>query len=194
MSQVANAKRLRHKLFQLQDDVLPKAAARAYNRVAGTVRTRTVRALAKHMGLPQKPIRRRVVISKRATKHDLSCEIRITGKPLNLIEFGARQLKRGVSAKPWGRRQRFREAFIARMPNGAVIVVKRSAAGKAGKKIRKGRWAGKSPHIEAMWGPGIANEAASATLTKVRKDTIKERLPIEMKRELRYQVSRLLVR
>ena len=197
-SQVINADRLVRKLFDLQDKAIPQALARAVNRTAGTVRTRTVRAVSKATGLTQAPVRRRVVISRKATKENPEAVLKITGRPLNLINFMSskpKMLKRGgVSAKPWGKRRRFPEAFIATMPNGATIVVKRSAAGKAGKKIQKGPWAGKSPHIEAMWGPGIANEAATKAMRAVRESTVKERLPIELERELRYRVSRLLVK
>ena len=174
---------------------MPSAAARAVNRVATTVRAHTARSVAKKTGLPVGSVKRRISIIRRATKTLPGALIAITGRPLNLMRFGARQLKRGgVSAKPWGKRQKFAEGFIARMPNGVEIVVKRSRAGKAGKKIQSGRWAGKSPHIEAMWGPGIANEAAAAELRRQRQELIEKRMPIELSRELRFRVSRLLVR
>lgn len=202
MSSVINADKLIRKLGVLQSDVLPSSLAMAINRVAGTVRTRTTRSVAKATGLKQAPVRRRIVIAKKATKTNPAALLRIKGRPLNLIEFkptprdpeGSQRKRKGVRTSAWGSRKLHREAFIARMPNGSVIVVKRSAAGKAGKKIRTGRWAGRSPHIEAMFGPGIANEAASQALDAERRATVNERLPIELKRALRHRISRLLVR
>lgn len=202
MSEVLNIDGLTRKLSKLQRDVMPTALAQAINRVAGTVRTRTTRSVAKATGLKQAPIRRRVVITRKATKTSPEAELRIKGRPLNLIEFkptpktpeASQRKRKGIRTSAWGSRRLHREAFIARMPNGSVIVVKRSAAGKRGKKIRTGKWANRSPHIEAMFGPGIANTAAEQALRAERRATIDERLPIELKRALKFRISRLLVK
>jgi hypothetical protein len=81
------------------------------------------------------------------------------------------------------------------MPNGQVIAVKRSAAGKTRQKlIRKGRWAGKSPHIQAVWGPGIAQEASHPILKAARNRVYQERMPIELKQQIAFRVGKLLVK
>jgi hypothetical protein len=197
-SEVINADRLIKKLYDLQDKVFPQAVARAVHRVSMTVVSRTVKDIAGATGLTQKTVRRRVVLAKKASVNDPEAIIRITGRPLNLIEFKAnpktvadsRERKRGVRASPWGKRRHFREAFVARMPNGSVIVVRRD---KSGKKIQKGPNKG-SPAIKAMWGPGIASEAANVSLKKRRDEVVKERMEIELRHELRYRVARLLIR
>lgn len=187
------------KYRELADEAFPAAAARAVNRVANTVRSRASKDISQATGLKVSSVRRRVVIRRRATKADPRAVIEITGKPLNLVEFvsGAkrpRSPRGGVTARPWGARRKFPGVFLARMPNGQVIAVKRSAAGKAGKKIRKGRWAGKSPHIEAVFGAGIVREAAQPKLEQARAEVVRERLPIELRHELRHRIAKMLVR
>ncbi len=202
MSNVQNIESLLKKLDRIDRSVVPNAAAAAINRTARTVRTRTGRDIADAAGLKVGTVKRRIALSKRATKQSLFAVLRIKGRPLNLIHYKARpstpdvwqRQRRGVLASPYGKRRRFLGAFVARMPNGSVLVVKQSAAGRAGKRIQSGRWAGKSPHIEAMYGPGIANEAATDALRVQREQVVKERLPIELKRELRFRVSKELVR
>jgi len=191
---------LRRKLTQLQEHVFPTAAARAVNRVAATVRSRASKDISEATGLKVSSVRRRVVIRKRASKADPVAVVEITGKPFNLIESvrGSKQPRSprgGVTAQAWGRRRKHPGVFLARMPNGHVIAVQRSPAGRTRDKlIKTGPWKGKSPHIEAVWGAGIVREAAQPLLAKRREETVKERLPIELKHEIRHAVQRLLAR
>lgn len=175
-------------MTELERRVYPDAMARSLNRVSKTVQTASIKDLAKVTGLKQQAARRRIVISKPATRTDHVAAVTVTGKPLNLIHFGAREMKRGgVTAKPWNRRQRFDEAFIRTMPNGATIVVRRD---KSGKKIKSGPNKG-SPALIAMWGPGVAKEAAEPAVERARRKVIATRMPIELERELRFRVSKL---
>lgn len=60
--------------------------------------------------------------------------------------------------------------------------------------IQSGKWAGKSPHIEAVFGAGIAREAAQPMLAAQREATMKERLPIELRHEMKFAVQRMIQR
>lgn len=179
---------LNRKLTRLERQVFPRALSVSVNNVARTVRTEAARDISKATGLKQSTVKRRVVIRKKANPQDPSAIIQATGRPLNLIEFGARQLKRGgVSAKPWGRRQKFKGAFIATMPNGSEIVVKQS---RVGKKIQRGPNKGRAA-LEAMFGPGIANEASEPALDRARRRVVSQRLPIELENQLKFRVGKL---
>lgn len=197
---VEGSESLIRKLREIHAKVFPQALSRAVNRVAATVKSRGAKDIARATGLKVGTVRRRVVIRKRASQHDPRAVIEITGRPLNLVEFvsGRREPRSpriGITARPWGQRRKFPGVFLARMPNGEVIAVRRSAAGKSRSKlIRTGRWAGKSPHIEAVWGPGIAKEAAGPILTEARRRIVAERMPIELKHEIRHRIARLYAR
>ena len=197
---IKNTDRLLRKLEALALQVLPQATATALNRVANTVKSRASKDISVRTGLKVSSVRRRVVITKRASKSDPRAVIEITGRPLNLVEFASgkrtpRSPRGGITARAWGRRRKYPGVFLARMPNGQVIAVKRSAPGKTRSKlIRKGRWAGKSPHIESVWGPGIVKEAVHPVLVAARDRAFRERFPIELKSQLAFRISKLLVK
>jgi len=194
---VEGVESLRRKYEQLGNDIFPTALARAVNRVSNTIKSRSAKDIAEATGYKQSSVRRRIVLRKRATKTDPSAVLEISGKPFNLVESvsGAKEPRSprgGVTAKAWGRRRKYPGVFLARMPNGQVIAVKRSAPGRTRSKlIAKGRWAGKSPHIEAVFGAGIAREAANPVLSEQRQRTMAERLPIELSHEIDFAIKRL---
>lgn len=188
------------KLSELEKRVYPKALARALNRVGDTVKSRSAKAISAATGLKQGSVRRRIVYRKRATIADPTVILEISGKPLNLVEFvsGSKSTPRsprgGVTANAWGNRRKYPGVFLARMPNGQVIAVQRSAAGRKRTKLiqsESSRWKGKSPHIQAVFGAGIAREAAAPILARERAATVAERLPIELKQQTSYAIRQL---
>lgn len=191
---------LRRKFAHLGDEVFPSALARAINRVSNTIKSRSAKDIAEATGLKPSSVRRRIVFRKRATKSDPSAVLEMSGSPFNLVEFvsGAKEPRSprgGVTAKAWGRRRKYPGVFLARMPNGQVIAVQRSAPGRARTKlIRQGRWAGKSPHVEAVFGAGIAREAANPVLAYEREKTYAERMPIELSHEIDFAIKRMAAR
>jgi len=215
---VQGAVELQRKLSELEQRAYPSAIARAVNRVSNTIKSRSAKDIADATGLKPSSVRRKIVFTKRATKADPSAVLEISGKPFNLVQFvsgsktAPRSPRGGVTANAWGRRRKYPGVFLARMPNGQVIAVQRSRAGRRArnrvavardrfigmsggpKLIQSGRWAGKSPHIEAVFGAGIAREAAGPMLTAQRQQTVRERLPIELRHELKFAVKRMLVR
>jgi len=197
---VEGVESLRRKYEQLGDEVFPTAIARAVNRVSNTIKSRSAKDISEATGLKQSSVRRRIVLRKRATKADPSAVLEISGKPFNLVESVSgskepRSPRGGVTANAWGRRRKYPGVFLARMPNGQVIAVQRSRAGRERKKlIAKGRWGGKSPHIEAVFGAGIAREAANPVLTYQRERTVAERLPIELSHEIDFALKRMAAR
>lgn len=164
------------KLNRLEREVFPKAAVRSLNRTARKVRTIARRSTAKRMGLAQKAIKSRMDIDK-ARPNRLTVLVTGRGKPFNLIRFGARQIKRGVSAKPWGKRRVFRGAFIATMPNGKRIVVARRGEARL--------------PLKALFGPGLARTMADEEVVRAMETTGSETLEKEMRNNLRFFAGKL---
>jgi hypothetical protein len=217
IERVVGVNSLKRKLTNLEQSAFPTALARAVNRVANTIKSRSAKDISEATGLPQRSVRSRIKFTKRASKADPSAVLEISGKPLNLVHFVSgpksdpRRVRGGLTANAWGKRRKYPGVFLAKMPNGQVIAVQRSRAGRGPrnrlamakahflgqsgpKLIQSGKWAGKSPHIEAVFGAGIAREAAQPMLAAQREATVKERLPIELKHELRFAIQRMLKR
>lgn len=171
-------------LATLEKRVLPTASARALNLVVSKMRTQMVRRVAEEMGVQQKVVRTRTKVIK-ATKSRQQALLEFRGKAFNLIEFKARQTKRGVTASPWGERQIVPHAFIATMPHGGRIVVIR--------RLRGGRRAPRLP-IDAWLGPGVAKTAAAESMQRERTDLVADVYPAELERQLDLLVSQFLAR
>lgn len=97
--------------------VWPKAARRAVNKTGTTIRTRIRRRLAKAVAVTQKAIAPGLQLI-RATAQRLSSTVRLTGKRIPLLAFGARQVRSGVTYRiaRAGGRKRLLHAFINAMP------------------------------------------------------------------------------
>lgn len=171
---------LKEKLTLLELKAFPRAASKALNRTATTVRAEQSRILAKQMGLRVGDVKRRIDIRK-AIPTRLSAQIIYRGKPLNLINFKARQFKKGVKASPWGDRRLFPGTFIVRI-GGNDLVMRRARRG--------GRRVGRLP-IEAVFGPGIAKEARSPEVQRARRDVVGRVLVDRLRSNLEFEVSRL---
>lgn len=166
------------KSTRLERRVFPAAAARAINRTAVTVRKVSQRDLAKQTGMPARAVGSRIKITRRANKQNLTAVVEGKGRPFNLIRFKARQLKKGVSANPWGTRRLFKSTFMVNAKRGsdAQFVAQRK---KGSNKIR------------ALFGPGIAKEMSRDAITNARTDVVRDVLPKRLRAELDFRVKRL---
>lgn len=109
------------------------AVARALNRAIDTVRTQTTRALAAETGLKQAIIRDRLPVQG-ARPDRLEAVLRVTGKRVPIVAFGARQTRQGVTYRLTGGRGLIPGAFLATMSSGHAGVfarrpISRSRAG-----------------------------------------------------------------
>jgi hypothetical protein len=113
----------------------PLVVVRALNRAAGSARTAVGREIARDMGLKVGDVRERIKITN-ATPERMTATLYASSKPLPLIDFKAtgpepsRGRGRGVSAVIKGTRQRYPNAFIARMPSGHRGVFARKGKGR----------------------------------------------------------------
>ncbi len=107
----------------------------------------------------------------RANYQSLEYLILSRGGFISLKEFKSRQLKRGVSAAPWGKRQLFKSTFG---PN----------VGALGGHVFRRTTAARFP-IEKLWGPAIPKEIVKDESRAAFNETVARELPPKIEHEIR---------
>ena len=153
-----------------------KAMVTALNKVGAEVVTQAKKELAGATGLKQKVINKG--ISKdQARRGDEEYSIWIKSRYKNVIEFGAKKTKKGVTANVWGKRRIYRGAFIGSGRNsGKRLVFKKRTDNP--KKIR------------ALHGPSLPREFHRQDMESIFKKKIKTRFPILFKRAVEFQMMK----
>ena len=129
------------------------------------------------MGIGKVGVVGKKIKKDKARKGDETYSIHIKSRYLNAIEFGARQTKKGVSAKIWNNRKIYKGAFIGSGRNsGKQLVFKKS------KRNPKG--------IEAVHGASLPREFESQNMAKIFNITINKRFPILFKRALDFHLMK----
>ena len=166
-------KKMEKMLSDARRQALPKAAQAALNRAAGSAYSASVKAMARETGMKQKDIRAGVKLRK-ARMGNLTAAIEGRGRPLNLIRFAAKQLKKSVKAKPWGKTRTYRQrVFIANQ--GRTVFIRDKETGK----------------IRGMYGASIARELVRETVSDWVDERFHERWPIEIERALNNEMRKL---
>ena len=98
-------------LLQLVRNQAPAAISRSLNRAGDAAATVLGRELASQSGLGVRAVRDELDLSH-STPADLEYTITVPGRFMTLKEFAPREVKRGISARPWGRRRTFPHAFM----------------------------------------------------------------------------------
>ena len=99
-------------------DVVPKAAARAINRAADSVRAAAVKEISAATKIPQRDVRKRITV-RGASPSRLEAIIEAYPYAPNLGQFRATQNKVGVAASAWEKRKTYKHAF--KLPSGKVV-------------------------------------------------------------------------
>ena len=158
---------------------VPKAMVTALNKMGKEVMTQAKRELKDATGLKAGTVAKKMTKDK-ARRNDETYTIRIKSRYLNLIEFNARQTKKGVSAKAWGKRKNYRGAFISRGQNSGKELVF--------KKVRD------SKRIKAVYGASLPREFEHQDMEKIFNKKIKTRFPTLFKNALEFQMLKASVR
>ena len=153
---------------------VPKAMVTALNKVGAEVVTQAKRELKDATGLKAGTVAKKIQKDK-ARRNDNTYSIFIKSRYLNVIEFGARQTKRGVSAKVWGKRKIYRGAFIGGGRN-------------SGKRLVFKKLKDDPKRIEALHGASLPREFHRQDMEKIFKKKIKTRFPILFKRALEFHM------
>jgi hypothetical protein len=160
-------------LNKLGGPVVGRAHVRAVNRVAVSMRAVAVRETAKDLGARQKGIRETLKI-KNATFESPVAELRARSPRFPIIDFRARQTRKGVTWTSGLGRRLIPRAFIARMKSGYVGVFKRTQKTK-------------TPILE------LRAVSVSRVLKKslpAMREVWAQRIPVEFKAAMKFYSSR----
>lgn len=165
-------------------DGMPRAISGTIKRSTNTVRSRTVRALARNLGVKNSDIYKRGA-SRRPVRQFTTPQpladtghIQITGKRLPLSRFKPRQTAQGVSYKVDRRgRRRVEGSFLLRTSSGHLGVFRRR-----GPKSRK---------LVELFGPSVPHVAQNDDTVK---NIVDVQAPQILEKNLASQVDRLLSR
>ena len=94
-----------------------------------------------------------------------------------MIEFGARQTKKGVSAKVWGKRRVYKHAFIGSGKNSGKQLV----FWKSKRNPKK---------LKALHGASLPREFHRQDMESIFNKKIKTRFPILFKRALEFHLMK----
>lgn len=108
---------------------LPRVMSRALNRTATSARTQVARQLSQRTGLGVSAVRKQIKMSK-ASYSNWRSTILISSKRMPLIEFKAKQTRKGVTYRREGSRILIRHAFLTTMPSGHRGVFKRKTSAR----------------------------------------------------------------
>jgi hypothetical protein len=193
-------------MTQLKRIAFPDLTSKSLNRTADRIKTQSVRTLAERMGIKQSAVRSKIKVQKCGPSSiDQGAIIRIEGGSMNLMRFGARQTKKGVSAKPWGNRRIFKSAFIVRgkavmrrVKDGSTPAKRKKSKGAvrdartgqflAGSNKGKGGFVGRLP-IEPMRGPGLAKTASEDVVAQERVQIMRTFFPAELDRLIKLRLK-----
>ena len=153
-----------------------KAMVTALNKVGAEVVTQAKRELKEATGLKVGVVAKGLKKDK-ARKGDETYSIHIKSRYLNAIEFGARQTKKGVSAKIWGKRKIYRGAFIGSGRN-------------SGKQLVFKKRKDDPKRIETLHGATLPREFHRQDMESIFNKKIKIRSPILFKRALEFHLMK----
>lgn len=101
----------------LADKYVNQATVRALNKTATTVRAEAARKIGREYNIKIGAAKSQMWITQ-ANRGRVKATITVSGRPIPLVEFDARQVRGGVSVKVKGTRKVVRGAFIATMRTG----------------------------------------------------------------------------
>ena len=172
----SNMKKAIRAIGNVPKKYIQKALVTSLNKVGGEVVTQAKRELKDATGLKAGVVAKKIKKDK-ARKGDETYSIHIKSRYLNVIEFGARQTKKGVSAKVWGKRKVYRGTFIGSGRNSGkqLVFKKRKNAPK---------------RIEALHNASLPREFERQDMAKIFNKKIKTRFPILFKRAVEFQMMK----
>ncbi len=101
---------------------LQRAVGSALNRTIAQVKTQASRSVRNEIKLKTKDINNRLVViranSAKGALTQMQASLRVSGKPVPLISYGAKQPRQGVVVQIKNNRTVLKHAFIARMRSG----------------------------------------------------------------------------
>jgi len=190
--------RFANKLEALGENA-PLAIGRALNHTGAKARTAMIRSLTKQTGLKRKVIVRALKVNPvkygnpKIGRLDArsSYIIESRGGNISLKYFDAREVRKGVSAKPWGKRRLYPGTFIrgGLHPNRVGIS---KLGGHVFRNVEGGKWRGKIEKVKSNLTipEEMVQGATEAAFFQVVQSDLPKRLEHEM--DILMQIEGLL--
>ena len=175
------------KKFEMTADEGKKAVIRALNKTAKSVQIQASREI-RDAGYNVKSATIKKAIKVRlANNNVLQAGVRALGRPIPLIDYGARQTKKGVSVNVKDGRKLISGAFIATMPTGhkgVFLRKKGTITGKRGKTILA------RVISHELFGPSIPAAFSNDVVKRAMLNEIRDTMPKKLEQELNYLKSK----
>lgn len=172
-----NANLIGLEFTQAARDMQQQAAARALNKMADQAKTAAAREVrSAGYNLKASVIKAQMRV-KRATPGQLTASVVASGRPIPLIQYGARQTGRGVSVSVQKGRKVIAGAFIATMRSGHVGVYVRESGGKHVKVKKGGKASWHELPIRQLFGPSVPDALANKAVQDALQTLVAEKLP-----------------
>jgi hypothetical protein len=157
----------------LPQELQDKVQRNCLNRIGDMAYTRVTRQVAKEVGLPVG--RTRKYFSKKLAGYRGGDEYQIIakGQYTDLKDFDARQTKRGVTARAWGKRRLYAGTFF--VPTLGNQVFRRIE----GEKTARG-----NPKVRKLFGPAVPNELVRGESEDMIDKLVAEQYPKRLDYEL----------
>lgn len=166
--------------------VREKATVRAINKVADQVKVQAAREI-RDAGYNLKIARiKRSIAIRRASASQLVAAVKASGRPIGLIDYGAKETKRGgVSVQVKNGRKTLKDAFIATMPNGHRGVFFRKGSGHK-KMMTRGKPSWHGLPIEELFGPSIPTAFMNQVVQDALVAAARDKFPAIFQHEVDY--------
>ena len=171
------------KLVRIREDVADKAVVRAINKVADQVKVQASREIRDAGYNLKAAVIKKGISLIRASKGQIRAIVRASGRPVPLINYGARQTRAGVTVQVKAGRKLLKGAFIATMPSGHTGVFER--VGRGHKKVMHGshiQWRGLP--IRELFGPSIPSAFMQKTVQGALESAVREKFPRLLQHEI----------
>lgn len=157
-----------------------KAARRAINRTADTVKTHARRTISKEIGLPSKIVGQHIIV-KKARKY-LYAEVVGTGKGVPLEQFKVKETGTGLTVKALGETLEIKSGFKRKNKPGYWKRVPDLA--------KESGLVGRTP-IRRLYGPSIPSIMIREAVMRVLEEVARTVWPKNFKHEIEYQISKM---
>lgn len=175
-----------------------RAEASAVRRTGTTIRARQSRKIRERVNLKAAVVKKSIQIVAKPTAANPRVTFEVREKGISLIEYGARQTRRGVTVKVL--KTSGRKLVHARGEGGTPFIAAGLGAnrqvfartGAPKRRMKSGRYAGQLREpIAKLWGPSVYSQYTRKEVLKTGDDTWKERLPIELDRAIQHALGAL---
>lgn len=164
-------------------DMQDKAMASALNKMADQVKVAASREVRDAgYNLKAAVIKKGLKVG-RASPGNLRSSVVASGRPIPLIQYGARQTAKGVTVSVLNGRKLIKGAFIATMPSGHTGVFVHGANGKHKKVTRGGKSSWHQLPIRELFGPAVPDGLSNKAVQEALRQLIVEKFPAILQHE-----------